>query len=486
MKALKHRLSLALMTLFLLMGISLAYITWQASVQYNLEMTQRLNGSIAMYVADAEQLIENGRHNEAAIARLAERAMVINPTVEVYLLDRNGRVLSHNLPADVPFAKQVPLAKLEAFLQPESHRPLLNLDPRNPESEKAFSAARVNFEGQHEGYVYAILGGQTYEALARDLGKNYVLKAAGISIAAVLVLFYFIGVLVFHHLTRPLSALTRDVRQFQQQMTGLQVSGGRPGEDVGILRDAFEQMKTTIESQVRQLQDADQNRRDLITNVSHDLRTPLAAIQGYVDTLYIRKDSLSEQERNDYLEVASQHCSRLNALIDDLFELSKLDSAAVQPQIEVFSLAELMQDVSMEFKLMAEQKNIELEIELEAHPSDVRADIALMQRVFENLIGNAVKHTPENGTIWLRLISENDQFKVEVQDTGRGISQEELPHIFDRLYRAENSSQYSQSSSGLGLAIVKKILDVHQINIRVFSQLERGTRFSFEVPMVRA
>ena len=120
MRSLTQKLSLALMALFIIMGVVLAFITRHASVQYNLEVTQRLNESIAMYVADEEQLIANGVHNEAAINRLAQRAMVINPTVEVYLLDNEGQILSHNLPADTDLQNQIPLANIHAFLQPKS------------------------------------------------------------------------------------------------------------------------------------------------------------------------------------------------------------------------------------------------------------------------------------------------------------------------------------------------------------------------------
>ena len=146
-------------------------------------------------------------------------------------------------------------------------------------------------------------------------------------------------------------------------------------------------------------------------------------------------------------------------------------------------MSELMQDVSMEFKMMAEQKNVDLKVDLLDGNTDVKADIGLMQRVLENLISNAIKHTPADGKVILKLAQQDGQFKIIIRDTGRGISKQELPFIFDRLYRAENSSQHSKSSSGLGLAIVKKILDLHQAKIRVVSKLERGTQFSFQLPV---
>ena len=132
---------------------------------------------------------------------------------------------------------------------------------------------------------------------------------------------------------------------------------------------------------------------------------------------------------------------------------------------------------------MAQEKNIDLTIDLLSGNTDVKADIGLMQRVLENLISNAIKHTPSNGKVLLKLVQKGNQFNVIIRDTGRGISQKDLPFIFDRLYRADNSSNYSQSSSGLGLAIVKKILELHQSKIKVISQLEKGTQFSFHLPV---
>lgn len=483
MNSLTKKLSLVLMALFILIGIVLAFITRYASVQYNLEMTQRLNGSIAMYVAAEEQLIENGQHNEAAIKRLAERAMVINPTVEVYLLDTEGKILSHNLPPETKLQNQIPLEQINTFLTADSHRPLVNLDPRSPQTEKAFSAAKVNFNDQHEGYVYAILGGQTYETLAKDISKNFVLKVALASIAAVLILGYLIGILVVNQLTKPLTQLTAKVRGFQQQITGEKATHKTSGDEIKELESAFQQMQRKIKLQMKQIQSADQNRRDLITNVSHDLRTPLASIQGYMDTLLIKKDQLDDEQKDYYLGTASKHCVRLNDLVNDLFELSKLDSLAVKPSIEPFSMSELMQDVSMEFKMMAQERNIDLQVDLLDGDTDVKADIGLMQRVLENLISNAIKHTPKDGKVLLKLAQKGEQFNVIIRDTGRGISEKELPHIFDRLYRAENSSNYNQSSSGLGLAIVKKIMDLHKTKINVVSKLDKGTQFSFRLPV---
>ncbi len=479
--ALHRKLSLLLMALILLLGLLLTLITRYAGVQYNLEVMQRLNGSIAMYVAQEHPLIIDGQFNTEALQKLAHQAMVINPTVEVYLLDTEGRVLAHNLPPETVQLQRVDTAPLEAFLQPDSYRPLRNDDPRSPDHSKVFSTARILHDGHFEGYVYVVLGGRVYEELTADLSTNYIVRVALAAIAGVIALTLLAGLFLVNKLTRPLNGLLLRVRAFQRASGESDQRDARSGDEIQQLQRAFDRMSQRIEKQFRQIRRADETRRDLITNVSHDLRTPLASMQGYLDTLIIKQGEMAPQQTQEYLRVARKHCSRLNRLVQDLFELSKLDSNAIEANMETFSLSELMQDVALEFNHRAEKQGIQLALELLQGNTQVRADIGLMQRVLENLIENAIKHTPAEGRVVLRLEAEGSGFKVIVRDTGRGISEQAIPHIFDRLYRADNSAGESATSSGLGLAIVKKILDLHQVPIRVISQLHQGTEFSFKL-----
>jgi signal transduction histidine kinase len=239
-------------------------------------------------------------------------------------------------------------------------------------------------------------------------------------------------------------------------------------------------MADKIQEQFESLKETDRLRRELISNVSHDLRTPLASMHGYVDTLLIKNDTLSMDERRHYLEITRRHTQRLGQLIGDLFELSKLDSASVTPNLETFSLAELLQDVTQDFELEAKKAGITMEVEAVRDPAMVYADIGLMQRVLENLIRNALKFTPREGRITISMVPKPDHVSVAVSDTGCGISDEDLEHIFDRFYHAEQSE--NSDSTGLGLAIVKRILDLHGSRITVQSSPNQGTRFEFELP----
>ena len=291
----------------------------------------------------------------------------------------------------------------------------------------------------------------------------------------------FIGLLMLMKLTRPLKQLRDKVIHFQQ--TSGDASIHYQGDEIQQLNQAFEDMSSRIERQIDRIKNADKNRRDLVTNVSHDLRTPLASMQGYLDTMLLKQKTLDNETMNDYLLIARKHCGRLGVLINDLFEFSKLDSNIVKPVLEPFSLAELVQDVSMEFTQLADIKNIDFDVQLLDGNSTVVADIGLMQRVLENLLSNALKHTPKGGRVQLKMLRNKRDFTVEISDNGVGISSADLPKIFNRLYQAGNSSNDSSSSFGLGLAIVKKILAIHQTKIVVKSQVNKGSVFSFSLPI---
>ena len=174
---------------------------------------------------------------------------------------------------------------------------------------------------------------------------------------------------------------------------------------------------------------------------------------------------------------------RLGTLIGDLFELAKLDSASVAPDIEVFSLPELVQDIAQEFDYETERKNIRLDVESSAGATFTMGDIGLIQRVLENLVKNAVRFTPSGGEVTISITERADSVAVAVSDNGPGIAEHDLPRIFDRFYRALDGEEARSDSSGLGLAIVKRILDLHGSRITVTSKLDTGTRFEFELPL---
>ncbi|MGD9340122.1 MAG: ATP-binding protein [Chromatiales bacterium] len=487
MRALLFRLSLALLAVILLLGGGFFVVEQWSSRQYYDELTQRLNAPIAMYVTGERQLISAGRVDTDSLSTLGQQAMVVNPTVEVYLLGPDGAILGHTMPPETVLTDRVDLAPVRTLLDADSSMPIKGTDPRNPEVRKVFSASEVRSGDVLEGYLYAVLGGQKFDEIASDIRGSHVQRLTILAMAVVMAAAFLIGLLVFGLLTRRLTRLTADVQRFTASGFDPEAALSwkpRDGDEIDRLGSAFSVMSNTIREQIERLKENDRLRRELVSNVSHDLRTPLASMQGYVDTLIIKNGSLSADQRDHYLNITRKHAHRLGRLIGDLFELSRLDSASVEPQFERFSVAELLQDTSQEFELEASRAGVRLDVAAPRDGASVVADIGLIQRVLENLIRNALRFTPSGGRITLSVEERSSKLAVAVADTGVGIPENDLPRIFDRFYG--NARESGAESSGLGLAIVKRILELHQSRITVTSAVDNGTRFEFELPASQA
>nr|HET7859128.1 HAMP domain-containing sensor histidine kinase [Caldimonas sp.] len=221
-------------------------------------------------------------------------------------------------------------------------------------------------------------------------------------------------------------------------------------------------------------------RAELIANVSHDLRMPLVAMRGYLELLARSDETLPSDERRSYLAIALRQCEQLGRLVDELSELARLDSRGVRLARERFAVAELASDVVRKFALAAERRGVELAaIAVERLPL-VDADLGLIERVLDNLIDNALRHTPPGGAVRIAIDRGDGVVRVRVRDTGAGIAADELPHVFDRHWRGAGSA--ARAGGGLGLAIAQRILALHGGRIDVESELARGSCFSFSLP----
>ena len=431
--------------------------------------------------------MQGAQVNETALKEVFDMLMVINPAIEVYLVDPDGRLLAYSAPPGKVKRAWIDLAPVAAFLDPDASLPIVGDDPRHVDRRKIFSAAPVQGPGGLQGYVYVVLGGELYDSAAEMFQGSYVLRlAAGIA-AASLLLTVVAGLLSFHWLTRRLRRLTAAVEAFKQgefqQPLGLPARHPETGDEIDQLRLTIDQMSRRIIDQIRHLRHADASRRELVANISHDLRTPLTSLQGYLETLAIKDESLSPADRKRYLELAVKHSLRLSRLIAELFELAMLESRAKDLHFEPFSLGELVQDVSQKFKLEAERRKLRLEVDLPEDAPFVSGDIGLIERVLANLIENAIKYTPEGGTICLSLSARRNRMVASVADTGRGIDEADLPHVFERFYRTARHRTEEPAGSGLGLAIAQRILQLHGSPIEVESRVGSGTTFTFQLPV---
>ncbi|MEO0574739.1 MAG: HAMP domain-containing sensor histidine kinase [Pseudomonadota bacterium] len=486
MSRLHVRLAVALAFLMLVVGAIFYWLESRGSFLYHAELTQRLNSSVGMYVADQGPLITAAGVDNAALETLTQRAMVINPTAEIYVLDTQGNVLGDRIVGADGFKARIAIAPIKALLAGDVRLPVFGEDPRVGANRKVFSASEIRSDAGLQGYVYVVLGGQQYAAALSDVASGYQQRLVATAVILTLLSAVLIGAGLFWWLTRPLRRLMARAQSLELEHASDPQSTASPssatGDELAQLSSAFSRMQARIEGQFSRLQQSDRLRRELITNVSHDLRTPLAAMQGAVDTLLIKRSALTEEQASHLLKTARRHAERLNTLIKDLFELTRLDTGNIQPVFETFSMAELVNDVATEFALKAESRGITLHVAPPPSATTVYADIGLIQRVLENLIDNAVKYTGDGGTVSVAMQPVARGHAVSVSDNGVGISEQHLPRIFERHYAGSRDGENTSDSTGIGLAIVKKILDLHNTSITVNSMPRQGSQFRFELP----
>jgi signal transduction histidine kinase len=268
--------------------------------------------------------------------------------------------------------------------------------------------------------------------------------------------------------------------------------GQRSDDDTGRLAAQVERLGGQLAARSAELADATRRRSELLANVSHDLRTPLAAMQGYLELLLLRQDSLDGAEARNYLQTAVRQSERLGRLVADLFELTRLEGGGVAPESEDFAIAELAHDVAQTFQLDAGRRGVTLAMRLDpaAARLRVRADLALVERLLAGLIENALRHTPAGGTVGVEAAAAADAERVVVRvvDTGEGISASALAAIFDHYERAERVGVASGGSGhgGLGLAIARRIVELHGGRLRIESPQQCGTQVAFDLPAAPA
>lgn len=485
-RTLYAKLALILIALLFAIGLLYALLSLSATRHYLEEVNQHLNRDLAHNLVMDRNLVEQGRINEAALKETFHHYMVINPSIEIYLLDIEGRILSYSADPEKVKRRSVSLQPIRDFLSGGGY-PLLGDDPRSHDRQKAFSVTPVPSAETPQGYLYVVLQGEEFDAINNAVHDSRFLRLSAWALAVSLVLGLLLGLWVFYRLTRRLHRLTANMESFRAS-NFTQHSRYQPttthgaADEIDQLGQSFDAMAQRIIEQFESLKQEDILRRELVAHVSHDLRTPLTTLHGYLETLQLKDETLTSSERNDYIATALRHSDRLTQLVTELFELARLDATREAPQREPFAITELVHDVAQKFRLRMEQAGVALQICIDSDTPFVEADISLIERALENLIDNAIDHTPHGGTLTLSVQKRSGAAEVTIRDSGSGIPASELPRIFDRFYQVNNKHRQG-GHAGLGLAIVKRIMELHHSNITVQSEPDHGTAFTFMLPV---
>ena len=314
------KLALALAVLLGAIGLSYGLISHGLTQRYLQEAQQSFNRDLARNLVADQKLVAEGKLDTRALKATFERYMTINPSIEIYLLDLDGTILAYSAEPAVVKRDHVALEPIRAFLA-GAELPILGDDPRSHDARKSFSATPVPSAERPEGYLYVVLRGQMYESFERLYQDSLLLRLSAWVLVGSLLAGLLAGLLLFRLLTRRLRRLAVLVDEFQRGDFAVYApyrGQGAQGDEIEQLGAHFDRMAQRLQALIGSLQERDTLRRELVNHVSHDLRTPLAALHGYLETLQIKAGQLTDADRAIYLDAALRHSRRLGRLVGDL------------------------------------------------------------------------------------------------------------------------------------------------------------------------
>jgi signal transduction histidine kinase len=478
------KISIVFFFLLATVGVIHIYTSYSYSKEHLQEVDQRLNHDTAKNIIENSTPFYNGKVIKPALNEMFHHVMAINPNLEVYLIDPKGKILAWYPPDKSLVLQKINLVPLREFINDKTLKFIKGDDPLNAQTQKAFSAYPLKMNNMLYAYIYVVLSGEKQKTESDNLFTSYLLQISYRTMGISLFFTFLIGLLIINTITKNYAKILHVMQQFKQGDLTARVDLNTIGSEKP-LAEIFNEMADILTTNINKLKEVENLRRELIANVSHDLRTPIAIIRGYLETLQIKEETISAEDRKLYIDTVSKSSEKLEKLVNELFELSKLEANQIKPSKEPFIISELVNDIGTKYNIIAKSKNIQIDTFLSKELAPVYADISLIERVIQNLLDNAIKFTPKNGYISITTEKcKNNHVKISVTDNGIGIPEKDREKIFARYYRASNYTDL-KNSTGLGLAIVKKILDLHDSNLELTSTVDKGSTFVFRLKCVQ-
>jgi two-component system, OmpR family, sensor kinase len=476
-----------LLLVFLLFGVvmtaALLYVMQVSHQQFHLEFDQTVNRDLARQYVAANFLLTDRTLTASTLHQGIKKLAAANPEIDIYLLDDTGGIVAASVPETARRRTRVDVQPIKAFIAGHP-APILGDNPRNERGKDVFSAAPFHVADCPADYLYLVLGrAEDAPGASRMRNAFAIREGAGIIVLAA-TLAVALSLVFLRLLTRRLGVLEQTMSRFEGLSAG---PGGvarkhRGGDEIDRLEALFRDLAARIEAQMAQLQSVDSARREMLANLSHDLRTPITTLLAHLESLQMDEQPLTEPERREYVAVAMRQSKRVARLVEQLLEAAKLDARQIVPNPESFPIGELLQDVVQKFSLDARERGIELTLSVAPAQLRVHADIALLERVFDNVIDNALRHTPQGGHVTVSATPNGNRVDLAVADSGSGMTPEEAARVFDRFYRGDLGRSTTSGQAGLGLAIVRGILELHGSTIVIDTRPGQGATFRFDLP----
>ena len=287
---------------------------------------------------------------------------------------------------------------------------------------------------------------------------------------------------IFRPARRRLEALEDAARRLGAGDLAAQVPA-QGGDEISAVAQAFNSMASDLRKRSEQVRASEDTRRQLLADVSHELTTPLTAMRGYVETLSMPDLAIDELTRERYLDIISQETLRLERIVGDLLDLSRLESGGGTLEVEDVMVSDLFARVVARHERECRNKGVDMAVAIDSEAETLRGDAHRLEQALQNLAANALRHTPAGGRVQLTATRQDGRLALCVQNTGQGIPSEHLPHVFERFYKVDASRGGTPAGSGLGLSIVKAIVERHGGTITAARGSDGGTRFEMRLPV---
>ncbi|WP_235857420.1 sensor histidine kinase [Paenibacillus albiflavus] len=453
------KLGLAILLIFLLVLLPLGFVVDRLFVTffYN-KAHQQVNELAAHYVKMSEA--EHGLSPD------------LLPTMEefsksaVYIMNADGELAGTSRHSNQDLSL---LITKEDLVQLEREGSIDKEVTDSHRQDYYVSGKSIIVNGQHQGGVFVASSMSEVQQSISSIRRMLTIAGIGGFLLAI-----GFSTIFARKMSRPLMQMERATRQIAKGKLDTRIEV-QSQDEIGTLAIAINEM-------ARDLQHYQDSRNEFIANISHELKTPITYLEGYTD-IVLNELYDTEEERQQYLQVIRAEARRINLLINDLFELAKLQEGKEQLYMEAVEICSLTENAILKVAMKAKEQGLAISFRSDLAEVVVNADAARMEQVILNLLYNAIRYTKE-GEISVHVTQDEENMSLSISDTGSGIPEEDLPYIFDRFYRVEKSRSRVYGGSGLGLAIVHKWVELHGGNIRVESQLGKGTKFEIKVPLL--
>ncbi|WP_040980498.1 MULTISPECIES: HAMP domain-containing sensor histidine kinase [Oceanobacillus] len=449
------KLGVVMMSLILAVLLPLGFVADRILTQFYYNQIQEEIQELSQKYANSIMSL----NDETVLNMYKNLAYFMNK--EIYITDESGRVI-----ADTDIQTN-PLSTEELKQLSEGNPIQKNIEDRITNETYIGSGYPIMFSDTFQGSFFVFAPVEDAHAPVHKIRDLLFLSAVGA---------FFLGLgftfLLARKMSNPLLEMERATKEIAKGNLDVRVNT-LPNDELGSLGSAINNL--AVETNRYRT-----NRRELFANISHELRTPISYIKGYSNVL---KNDLfeTEKEKQHYLTIIEDETERVMRLINELFDLAKMEEGKIDLQMEAVDLAEVIETAVLKVNLEIEKKGLTLVTEIDGHIPFIEADGNRLNQIIINLLMNAIRYT-EKGSIYLKLWSKKNNVYVSIEDTGIGIPKEELPLIFERFHRVEKSRSRDLGGTGLGLAIVKNLVEIQHGTISVSSELNKGTKFVLSFP----